>query len=109
LADASWTPKKEIQKLSKKSRDGFWHLCPAFVVELRPKTDRLTLLREKMREYVANGAQLGWLIDPETRTVEIYRPGRETEILTNPTSLSGDGPVQGFTLDLVPVWDPLGA
>jgi Uma2 family endonuclease len=107
--DASWTPKAEIRKLSPENREGFWHLCPAFVIELCSKTDRAPVLREKMREYIANGAQLGWLIDPATRTVEVYRSGHEPEILTNPVSLNGDGPVQGFTLDLIPVWDPLTA
>ena len=105
--DASWTPKTEIRKLTPESREAFWHLCPAFVVELRSKTVRLNLVREKMREYIANGAQLGWLIDPETRTVEIYRPDRDPETLANPASLTGEGPVHGFTLDLTQVWDPL--
>jgi Uma2 family endonuclease len=107
--DASWTPKAEVRKLTPESREAFWHLCPAFVVELRSKTDRLNLVREKMREYITNGAQLGWLIDPETRTVEIYRPNRDPETLANPTSLTGEGLLQGFTLDLTQVWDPLGA
>src|SRR6516225_2771362 len=89
--DASWTPKTEVRKLTPESREAFWHLCPAFVVEFRSKTDRLNLLREKMREYIANGAQLGWLIDPETRTVEIYRPNRDHETLVNPLSLTGEG------------------
>jgi Uma2 family endonuclease len=53
-----------------------------------------------MEEYIANGVQLGWLIDPIARSVEIYRPGREPEVLTNPTSISGEGPVAGFVLDL---------
>jgi len=58
---------------------------------------------------MGNGAQLGWLIDPETRTVEIYRPEGAIEVVTNAASLSGDGPVQGFILDLHPVSDPRAA
>jgi len=106
--DASWTLKSEILKLSPESRNGFWHLCPAFVIELRSKSDRLRVVREKMREYIANGAQLGWLLDPEARTVEIYRPNREPELLENAESAAGDGPVEGFVLDLRTVWNPLG-
>lgn len=63
--------------------------------------------REKMEEYVANGAQLGWLIDPETRSVSIYRPGREVETLSNVDSVAGEGPVAGFVLDLAKIWNPL--
>ena len=60
-----------------------------------------------MREWIDNGAQLGWMIDPENRTVEIYRSNGGVEVLTNPELVEGEGPVEGFTLDLLPVWDPL--
>jgi Uma2 family endonuclease len=62
-----------------------------------------------MKEWLANGAQLGWLIDQETRTVEIYRQGRDhAEVLADPVAVSGEGPVEGFVLELPPVWNPLG-
>jgi len=93
--DAAWTPKSEIAKLSPQSREGFWHLCPAFVIELRSVSDRPRMLRAKMPEYIENGARLGWLIDPETRTVEIYRPDREPELVEKAETISGEGPVQG--------------
>jgi Uma2 family endonuclease len=105
--DASWTPKDEIRKLPESSREGFWHLCPAFVIELRSQSDRLPVLREKMREYLSCGARLGWLIDPETRTVEVYRPDFEPDVLRAVDSISGEGPVSGLRLDLRKVWDPL--
>jgi Uma2 family endonuclease len=105
--DASWTARDEINKLSPESLQGYWHLCPAFVIELRSHFDRLPALRAKMREYIANGAQLGWMIDPEARTVEVYRPDREPELLTGVDSVSGEGPVAGFVLNLTRVWDPL--
>ena len=105
--DATWTARDEINKLPSESLQGYWHLCPAFVIELRSHFDRLPALRAKMREYTANGAQLEWMIDPETRTVEVYRPGRDPELFTGIDSVSGEGPVAGFVLDLTRVWDPL--
>lgn len=75
-------------------------LCPDFVIELHSPTDSLKELQEKMREYMDNGAGLGWLIDPTTRRVEIYRPDRDVEILENPTTASGEGVLPGFTLSL---------
>ena len=60
-----------------------------------------------MDEWLANGAQLGWLIDPELRTVEIYRPGFEAERRAGAASIAGEGPIAGFVLELTPVWDPL--
>jgi Uma2 family endonuclease len=82
-------------------------LCPAFVIELRSQSDRLTALRAKMDEYIANGARLGWMIDPETRTVEIYRPDRALEKMAGVDSVSGEGLIESFVLDLRTVWDPL--
>jgi Uma2 family endonuclease len=79
------------------------------VIELRSNSDRLPVLRAKMEEYLANGARLGWMLDPETRTVEVYRPDRMPETLSAVDSLSGEGPVEGFVLDLRTVWDPLAA
>ncbi len=106
--DAAWILKERIKTLDKASFMGFWHICPNFVIELRSESDKLRILRDKMAEWLANGAQLGWLIDPETRTVEIYRPGYESETRAGITRLAGEGPVEGFVLDLAPVWDPLG-
>jgi len=105
--DASWTAREEIDKLPRESLESYWHLCPAFVIELRSQSDRLPVLRAKMREYTANGAQLGWMIDAEARAVEVYRPDREPELLTSVDSVSGEGPMAGFVLDLTRVWDPL--
>ncbi len=53
-----------------------------------------------MREYLDQGARLGWLIDPHRNTVEIYRPGRPVEALKSPATLSGEDVLPGFVLDL---------
>lgn len=79
-------------------------LCPDFVIELRSPSDELKPLREKMQEYQENGAQLGRLIDRQTRTVEIYRPGQAVEILENPESLSGETVLPEFILELASIW-----
>ena len=106
--DASWTLKSRIAKLDPANRSGFWHLCPDFVIELKSSSDRPRKLREKMREYLANGARLGWLIDPDHRSVTIYRSDAEPETRTDIDSIAGEGPVAGFILDLSSVWNPLG-
>ena len=53
-----------------------------------------------MQEYLDNGVQLGWLIEPEAKIVEIYRLGKQVEILKNPQTLSGEDVLPGFVLDL---------
>jgi Uma2 family endonuclease len=105
--DASWIEKDAIRQLPAETLDGYWHLCPAFVIELRSHSDRLPVLRVKMQEYLHNGAQLGWMIDPETRTVEVYRPDREPQSSSGVDTIAGEGPVEGFVLDLRTVWNPL--
>ena len=102
--DASWVTRTRWEALTPKQRQGFVPLCPDFVVELRSASDSLSTLQTKMREYIDNGARLGWLIDPQNRQVEIYRQQVEVEILINPAELSGEDVLPGFVLNLRRVW-----
>ena|SRR5580704_9708057 len=110
-SDAAWMSR--VRALDPKMLERYCHVCPDFVIEVRSQTDRWRLLREtlreKMCEWIDNGAKLAWLIDPDNRAVEIYRPDGSAEVPTNPETVSGEGPVEGFTLHLQPVWDPLTA
>jgi Uma2 family endonuclease len=106
--DVAWFPYDKPGIPDRKRRPRFPRFAPDFVVELRSPNDRLSRLRPKMREWIENGASLAWLVDPERRVVEIYRPGVEPETLLNPETVAGEGPVEGFILDLRPVWDPAG-
>jgi Uma2 family endonuclease len=76
------------------------------VVELRSPTDSFAILQEKMQEYLKNGARLGWLIDPESKQVHVYRPDETVRALENPESISGDPILPGFVLGLKPIWRP---
>ncbi|MBR8829060.1 MAG: Uma2 family endonuclease, partial [Gomphosphaeria aponina SAG 52.96 = DSM 107014] len=75
-----------------------------FVLELLSSSDSLKATQEKMEEYKSNGVKLGWLINRKTRTVEIYRQGKDQEVLSNPESLSGEEVLPDFVLDLSIVW-----
>jgi len=101
--DASWITIEKWESLSREQRRKFLPLCPDFVLELRSPTDSLKKIREKMQEYIDNGARLGWLINVEARQVEIYRPGRDVEILENPKTLSGEDILPGFIFDLTTI------
>ncbi len=102
--DAAWIPQARWDALSKDEQERFLPLCPDFVVELRSPSDNLQTVRNKMHEYMGNGARLGWLIDPQTRQVEVYRQGQDVEILDNPTTVSGENVLPGFALDMADVW-----
>ncbi len=99
--DASWIRNERWNALTKEQKDNsFSPICPDFVVELRSHSDRMKKLRKKMREYIAQGARLGWLLDPLRGTVESYRPGRRVERPVKPATLSGEDVLPGFVLDL---------
>jgi Uma2 family endonuclease len=103
--DASWVELDRWDALTPDERAGFAPLCPDFVVELRSSSDRVVDLRGKLREYRAQGARLGWLIDPKRKVVEIYRPRRRVEVLNAPAALSGEDVLPGFVLDLKGILD----
>jgi Uma2 family endonuclease len=98
--DVSWMRKERWDGLTPEQRNEFTHICPDFVVELRSKTDRLRTLQAKMKEYIANGAQLGWLIDPIRHQVHVYRADSSAEILDHPKSISGEPLLPSFVLKL---------
>ena len=98
--DASWIRRDRWEALTPQERKQPAPICPDFVVELMSPTDRLSDTQAKMEEYLSNGARLGWLIDPEERQVHVYRPGEPVQILPDPTHVSADPVLPGFTLDL---------
>jgi Uma2 family endonuclease len=99
-ADATWILKERWDALTPEQRKKFAPICPDFVAELRSPSDEMPDLREKLREYIEQGVRLGWLLDPKSKTVEIYRPGRPVEVLKRPQTLSGEGVLPGFVLEL---------
>lgn len=102
--DAAWIRLERWQALSTEDKQRFSPICPDFVIELRSPSDSLRDLRNKMIEYIDSGATLGWLIDPKSRIVYIYRPDRPVEIVADPSILSGDPELPGFRLNLQRIW-----
>jgi Uma2 family endonuclease len=102
--DAAWVCRERWEALSEEVQDEFAPICPDFVIELRSPRDNLSTLQSKMLEYIENGAQLGWLIDPRNRRGYIYRPGQVVEELENPDSINGDPVMPGFVLNLMDIW-----
>ena len=102
--DVSWIRLERWNALTLKEKEGFPPLAPDFVIELVSPSDlknqRYEDLQGKMQEYIDNGVQLGWLIEPAAGIVEIYRPGKQVEVLNNPQTLLGENILPGFVLDL---------
>lgn len=98
--DVAWISTQRWQNLTPEQQQRIVPLCPDFVVELKSPSDDLRDLQKKMQAYLDNGLSLGWLLDPETQRVEIYRADQSVEILENPDRLSGEEILPGFILDL---------
>ncbi|HEV7860507.1 MAG TPA: Uma2 family endonuclease [Pyrinomonadaceae bacterium] len=103
--DVSWVKRSRLAALSDEQKEKFLPLCPDVVVELRSSSDSLDDLKAKMREYVDNGAQLGWLIDLQHREAYVYLSDGQVERMSNPESLSGDPVLPGFILHLGEIWE----
>jgi|SRR5215471_10176986 len=103
--DVAWVSKARLASVPKEQRRKFPPLCPEFVVEVMSPSDRLKPAKQKMAEWIANGVQLGWLIDGDRQAVYIYRSGQtEPEKRTGIRKLAGEGPIAGFVLDLTQIW-----
>jgi Uma2 family endonuclease len=102
--DASWVRNSKLDSLTNKQLEGYLPLAPDFAIELRSPTDRLAVTRAKMIEYMDNGTELGWLIDPISRTVAVYRSEGLVEEFTDLESISDEIMLPGFSLNLTEIW-----
>jgi Uma2 family endonuclease len=102
--DASWTSNEQLARFSQEEQEKFLPICPEFIAEMRSHSDSIAALQEKMELWMANGAQLAWLIDPYSATVYIYRPGQQPETLHKPEVVDGEGPITGFRLEMERFW-----
>jgi len=106
--DASWVRRERWDALSKEEQEKLTTFFPDFVVELMSRSDRrpvrFRMLQAKMAEYIANGAQLGWLIDPYKKRVYIYRPNKPVECLENPETVGGDPVLPEFVFQVSQIW-----
>ena len=98
--DVAWVRRERWEALTREARRKLVPLCPDFVIELLSPSDDLDEQQDKMREYLANGASLGWLVDIDGRRVEVYRPGGAAEEIEGARTVSGEPLLPGFVLDL---------
>ena len=102
--DAAWIEQERWNALTPEQKAKFSPIAPDFVLELMSPSDELSDVQAKMREYIENGVQLGWLLNRKTRSVEIYRSNQPVEVLESPETLSGEGVLPGFVLNVQSLW-----
>ena len=103
--DVAWITLERWEQLTPEQKQTFPPIAPDFVLELMSPTDNLKDVQDKMQEYLDSGVKLGWLINPKTRIVEIYRQGQTKEVLENPRYLYGENVLVDFILDLTDIWE----
>ena len=103
--DVSWIAINRWNSLTLEEKTGFAPIAPDFVLELKSPTDSLLTLQQKMTEYMGNGVRLGWLINPETKRVEVYQLGKSKEVLENSDTISNDDVLPGLIIDLATIWE----
>ncbi len=102
-ADVAWIAKARWDAVPKADRKRFAHICPDFVAEIKSPSDSWTELQTKMHQWMENGCQLGWLIDPEEETIEIYKP--ETVEIGNWLQLDGEEILLGLQINLKEIFE----
>ena len=102
MPDACHVSDAQVAKYTKEELDHIVELVPEFVAEVMSPTDRLTDAQEKMRDvWIANGVQLGWLIDVDNDSMWIYRAdGTVTEVSPPDRVITGEDVLPGFEFDL---------
>ncbi|MBD2676592.1 MULTISPECIES: Uma2 family endonuclease [Nostoc] len=98
--DAAFVAKGRLPEGWDEQEDKFINLAPDFVIEIRSKNDSLAKLKAKMEEYIANGVQLGWLIDTKNQQALVYRRDGSVTQYPATATLSGEDVVPGFMLPL---------
>jgi Uma2 family endonuclease len=105
--DVAWVSNERLARLTPEQRRRFLPAVPEFIVEVMSPTDRHAAAHRKMRQWMDNGVQLGWLIDADNQSIFTYGQGREMRQVRNVSQIAGEGPVDGFVLDLTDIWTGL--
>lgn len=95
-ADIVFISKERLPKLTK----GFLEIAPELVVEILSPNDRWQDVEEKLKEYFDIGVLWVWVVQPEHRTVRVYRSTTEFQTLDEKDTLEGEGVLKGFFLPI---------
>ena len=103
MPDAGWLSPETAARARSGERP-YPHVVPDFVVEVRSSTDSLATQQDKMDMWMRNGVTLGWLVDPQSRAVWVYRPDQDIVEHLEPAELSAEPPCEGLRISFANVW-----
>ncbi|NEQ38032.1 MAG: Uma2 family endonuclease [Okeania sp. SIO3I5] len=93
------------EKLPRSTED-YAELVPDLIFEVKSKSDKLPKLRQKIQDFLELGTVVGVLVDPRTRTMEVYRYQQEKILLKDGDVLEVEEILPGWKLSVVEVWTP---
>jgi Uma2 family endonuclease len=94
----------------RRSPKSYAELAPDLMVEVKSPTDNLTKLREKIQSFLSQGTSIGLLIvliDPETHTLEVYRPNQAAVVLRDGDVLTLPDLLPGWEVAITDLWPPV--
>jgi Uma2 family endonuclease len=86
--------------------DGFIEVAPELVVEIMSPNDRWQDVRQKLVEYFAIGVRWVWIVEPENRTVLVFRSVTDMQQYGMNDMLVGEGLLEGFSLTVANLFAP---
>ena len=87
------------------SQQGFFRGAPDLAVEVRSPSQSAREMDAKATGYLAAGTRLVWVVDPDNRTVTVYRPDRSPEELALEGYLDGYDVLPGFRVAVAAIFD----
>lgn len=101
VPDLAYVSREKWDALTESQKEKFAPVCPEFVVEIRSKTDLLTDLQQKMKQWMSNGCELAWLIDPVKQQAWVYKKNETDQSIDDFKSvLDGEPVLPGLRVDL---------
>ena len=105
-ADAAFIKKERWNKIPQSERQKFTRICPDFVIEIISPSDTLGYIEEKMKEWIDNGCQLAWMVNPRKRTTTVYRSNGDVTIKPFTELLDGEDILPGFSINMADIFSP---
>jgi Uma2 family endonuclease len=85
----------------------FAQLAPDLMVEVKSPTDSVDDLEEKIANFLQQGTHIGILINPDNRTVKVFRSGEDTIQLTDGDVLTVPDLLPGWQVAIEDLWSPV--
>ena len=93
--DAAWIREERRPELPAPENLPFPRIVPDFVAEIKSPSNSPHELISKIESFIQHGARLAWYIDPQTRQVIKFRPGRQPETLADPEHIDDPEYIDG--------------